>query len=643
MMHYLYISPIGGRSGKEQLLTYGSQVAYTAGTIVSIPFGRTTKFGVVVSTAPKPAFATKEVGNPLPEILPPQLIELAQWMSQYYAQPLSIIMQTILPSGLGKKRRGKLTMPVANSRNKTQFELTNDQRVAIQSIRGSASITNVLHGVTGSGKTRVYQELATMVLQDDKSVLVLVPEISLTPQLVTEFTHIHKNVAVLHSQLSEAQRHLLWQTVQSSTEPWVMVGPRSALFSPLKKIGLIVVDECHETSFVQDSQPKYSALRVARKLAELHPDSKLVLGSATPLVADYYIAQQTKTPIIIMNQATYQLKPQVSIIDIRKRAHFGRHAIFSALLLDAINTTLASGEQTLLFYNRRGTARTALCTNCGWVATCPNCHLPMRLHHDLEELRCHTCDRKMTLPHICPECRQPTLDFKGIGSKRIEHEIQKLFPNSTIARFDSDTPPTEQLHQRYQDLYDGTIDIIIGTQGIAKGLDLPHLDTVGIIQADSELMLPDFSSHERAFQLITQVIGRSGRAGQKSNVIVQTLNPDHPILVQATQQDYSAFYQTEIKEREAVHLPPFSFLLQLSIGYASNATAQKNCQKLADEVKQNHPGVSVRTIAPAFHERRGDAYFWQVVLSSSSRQKLVAIVNELPTRWQFTLDPLNLL
>jgi primosomal protein N' (replication factor Y) len=642
-MNYYLVCPIGVIGGREDLLTYSSKNEVALGSVARIPFGKTNKLGVIVDTTTKPKFTTKEIGEALEEVVPRHLIDLAIWISEYYATRLSVVLQSILPKGLEKKRRHTESNFTKIERSQTLHKLTTDQKNAIEKIEKSNSITHLLHGITGSGKTRVYQELAKRILGEQKSVLVLVPEISLTPQLATEFEQLHDKVLVLHSGLTESQRHKNWQILNGTKEPWVVVGPRSSLFAPLENLGLIIVDECHEPSYTQDSQPKYSALRVARKLAELQEGTKLVLGSATPAIADYFIAQATKTPVISLSTTTNSRDTSIDIVDMREKDIFGTHPLFSKKLLEAMNNSIAQDEQILLFHNRRGTARMSLCGDCGWTAQCPTCHIPYRLHHDKNILKCHTCGLTQKPPQTCPDCKGPNIDFKGFGSKRVESEVTKLFPDSIVARFDGDTPENEQLHNRYQDLYDNNIQIIIGTQGIAKGLDLPYLNTVGIIQADSELFISDYSSSERSFQLTTQVIGRAGRGGHKSHVIIQTLNPDHPAIQFACEQNYKKFYEYEVNERSAEHMPPHTFLLQLTTGYASVSTAENAAQKLAKELKLKHRDIFVRGPSPAFHEHRGKQFYQQLIISASKRSILVEIAKNLPQRWQFTLDPINLL
>ncbi len=642
-MTYYLLCPIGVIAGKEDLLTYSSEIILEIGAVVEIPFGNKTKQGIIIDETTQPEFKTKPIGKILDEVIPQHLIKLSQWMSEYYAVRLTMVLQTVLPKGLGKNRRIKESTSTKTIRSNKKYDLTSEQITAVKQISSSPGITHILHGITGSGKTRVYQELANNTLQQQKSVLVLVPEISLTPQLASEFEQLYEHVLVLHSGLTESKRHTNWQMLKQSSHPWIIVGPRSSLFSPLSDLGLIIVDECHEPSYHQDSQPKYSALRVARKLAELSGNAKLVLGSATPLISDYFIAEATNTPVIAMKTPTNTRNTVVEVVDMRERDTFGTHSLFSKKLINAMNKSIAQNEQILLFHNRRGTARMSLCADCGWVAECPNCHIPFRLHHDHAELRCHTCGLAQSLPQTCPECKSTDIDFRGFGSKRIEAEVRKLYPEVEVARFDGDTPLKEQLQYRYQDLYDNKIQIIIGTQGIAKGLDLPNLNTVGIVQADSELFIPDYSSAERSFQLTTQVIGRAGRSGQSSQVIIQTLNPDHPAIEYAKNQDYLGFYKYEVEERRAEHMPPHTFLLQLTTGYASAKAAESSAIKFKNDIKAKYLNVHVRGPSPAFHEHRGTQYYQQLLISSSKRSLLIEIAKNLPARWQFTLDPINLL
>lgn len=643
-MYYL-VCPLGAVAGTSDLLTYRSEDKLPVGALVRIPFGSRDTYGVVITSTSEPLFVTKPISEVLTPIIPRHLLTLAQWISEYYATRLPVVMQTILPTGIAKNRRAKTTQAQTPHRELSNQPLTAEQSRVITAIRSSTEVTHLLHGVTGSGKTRVYQELAKDSLKAKKSVIVLVPEIALTPQLQAEFHTISKNVIVLHSKLTESERHQKWRLLLENPDtPWVVIGPRSVLFSPLTNLGLIVIDEAHEPSYQQDSNPKYNALRVARKLADLIPGNPtLVLGSATPALIDYFVASEKNSSILTMSSPTKSRNTTIDIVDISDNNAFGANKLFSKKLLSAMNKSIVQNQQILLFHNRRGSARQNLCGNCGWVATCPTCHLPLRLHRDYGKLLCHTCGFIHQLYTLCPECGSSDVYFKGFGSKQIEVEIQKLYPSSTIARFDSDTASADQLHNRYQDLYDNKISIIIGTQGIAKGLDLPHLSTVGIIHADSELFIPDFSSAERSFQLTTQVIGRAGRSGQPATVIIQTLNPEHPAILYAAKQAYINFYTYELGERRAEHMPPYTFLLQLTAGYASVSSAKKSASEMKRQILKTYPDVFVRGPAPAFHEHRGSRYYQQLIVSSHKRPVLVEIAKNLPQRWHFFLDPINLL
>lgn len=642
-MSYYLVCPIKVIGGTKELLTYESEQPLAIGQVVEIPYGKKAVEGVVWEEVPRPEFALKKITAQREELLTGSLMKLASWISQYYAARLPVVLQTMLPAGMGKKRRNLKFDSVEKTRRETTQKLSPAQAKAIQTIEQSASITHLLHGVTGSGKTRVYQELAKKVLSRNKSVLILVPEISLTPQLSDEFQHLSVEVIVLHSQLTEAQRHIHWKYIKNSEEPLVIIGPRSALFAPLNAIGLIVVDECHEPSFIQDSHPKYHALRVARKLAELHKGCKLVLGSATPSITDFYYASKTNAPLISLPNPVVKRNRAVVVIDSKKRENFTKHPLLSNSLLSEIEKSLKSSHQILLYHNRRGTARIALCGSCGWIAECPNCLIPLRLHHDRHQLECHVCTYHEPLKSSCPECKNPDVEFKGFGSKRIEQEVKKLFPKAKVARFDSDTPLSEQLHKRYDELYNNKIDIIIGTQGLAKGLDLPKLRTIGIIQTDTELFIPDFSSNERAFQLITQVIGRAGRTGDEAVAIIQTLNPENATLQTAINENYREFYNEEIENRRAAHLPPFTFLLQLQIGYNTEKTAETAAQEMAKKIKMRHPKVTIHGPTPTFYAYRGGKHYYQLVIKAQSRALLVEIASNLPSRWIHTLDPINLL
>jgi primosomal protein N' (replication factor Y) len=339
------------------------------------------------------------------------------------------------------------------------------------------------------------------------------------------------------------------------------------------------------------------------------------------------------------------VEPTIDLVDMTKRGNFTRHPFLSNTLLEQLETTFAEGKQALIFHNRRGTASTTLCENCGWQSGCPRCYVPLTLHADQHTLRCHICDLKAPVPTSCPVCHHADIIHKGLGTKRIESELHKLFPDRTIARFDGDTASTDSVDQRYQDLYDGHINLIIGTQVIAKGLDLPHLRTVGVVQADAGLSLPDFGAPERTFQLLAQVIGRVGRSHHATQVVVQSYQPSHPAIQDGLTRNYADFYQRTLALRRHANFPPFCYLLKLVCVYKTEKSAVQNARKLASVLKQHAPStVEVLGPTPAFYERVRDTYRWQLVIKSPRRQDLIDLLQHVPSaHWQFELDPTSLL
>ncbi len=645
-MHYYEVAPNQIVRAGSDVFTYASDQPLAIGGIVTIEVGTKTLVGIVIGEVPKPSYATKPIASIIePDPLPAPLVATAQWIASYYATPLAVVLQTILPRGLTKKRR---TLPKALShpkRNRTKNVLNPDQSSALETIRAMSPGTALLHGVTGSGKTRVYLEAAKETLAAGRSCIVLVPEIALTSQLVADFQHDIPDILLTHSGQTESERHQTWREALASTRPRIVIGPRSALFTPLADVGLVIIDECHEPSFKQEQAPRYSALRVASTLMH-HASGKLVMGSATPLIADYYVARQSRRPIITMPRSavTNAIPPAVTTVDMTKRGNFDRHYFLSDHLLASIDATLADGHQVLLFHNRRGSASTTLCTNCGWYAGCERCFVPLTLHADSHELICHICGRTHRVPTVCPECGYTDIVHKGIGTKLIESEIRKLYPSSTIARFDGDTTTDDTVHQRYQELYDGHIQLLIGTQVLAKGLDLPHLRTVGVVQADAGLSLPDYSSSERTFQLLAQVIGRVGRSTHPTQVVVQSYQPNSQVIRDALAQDYAAFYERTLGLRRTTQYPPFCFLLKLTCAYKTEATAVKNSRGLASTLRQAGLDIEVLGPTPAFYERIRDTYRWQLVVKSSSRQALLGALQLVPPKnWQYELDPISLL
>jgi primosomal protein N' (replication factor Y) len=646
-MHYYEVAPNQIIRADSAFFNYSSESLLSVGQIVLVEIGKKQVIGIVLHQTSKPSYPTKPIISIIEQTpLPHQLIDLALWLSKYYVTPLATVLQTILPRGLQKKRRPQSKQTEITKRNRTNIVFNKEQLSALKILTKFSSGTFLLQGVTGSGKTELYIDIAKQAIANGTSAIILVPEIALTSQLISEFSQHFDNLLVTHSKMTESARHLVWSEALESAEPRIVIGPRSALFTPLKSIGAIIIDEAHEPSFKQEQNPKYSALRVATMLGRFHK-AKVIFGSATPSIIDRYLAEKSNRPILKLTKLarTDSLLPVVTLVDMKKRANFNDHRFFSKQLLEQITNTLKIGKQVLIFHNRRGSTSTTLCEECGWTAECPKCFLPLTLHADHHRLYCHICGYSADVPTSCPVCGSADIIHKGIGTKLIESELRKLFPAANIARFDADNTNDEAVNARYSDLYSGVIDIAIGTQIIAKGLDLPHLRTVGVIQADSGLALPDFNTNERTFQLLAQVIGRVGRNEHQTQVIVQSYQPTHPSIISGLTQDYESFYTHTLSERRRGLFPPFTHLLKLTCVYKTEFAAIKNAQKLASELHTTvDKSVQILGPTPAFYERQHDTYRWQLVLKSPKREYLIDTLKLIPpTHWQFELDPTSLL
>lgn len=645
-MKYYLIAPAKTFHSSDNLLTYSSETPLKIGQIVEIPLGRQSTIGIVVKNTTQPDFDTKSITKIIYEQpLPKKLVDALFWLSSYYRCPLSTVIQAALPRGITKNRRGKL--PEAPNITPIDNPLNSAQRAAIKAIEENPANTILLHGITGSGKTNIYIELCARTLAKNQSVILLVPEIALTSQLVRNFQQHFKNITLLHSNLTESLRHQLWEKILTDNQPQVIIGPRSALFAPVQDLGLIIIDEAHEPAYHQEQNPKYSASLLAGKLA------KTVLGTATPLISDYYLCK-SHNAVVEINQLAIESDKHtsISVIDLKDHSDFTKSRILSNQLIESIKASLANHTQSMLFHNRRGTAPMTICDKCGWQALCPNCFLPLVLHADAFQMRCHTCARNFPVPTACPECKNASIHHKGFGTKLIEDELHRLFPSAKIARFDMDTDDDLKLTKIYDEVYRGDYDIIVGTQMIAKGFDFPRLTTLGIVQADAGLSLPDFSSEERTFQLITQVIGRAKRGHQNSNIFIQSFQPDHPIISLASQSDYASFYNYLVQKRQQSKLPPYSFLLKLSVTYKTETATVKNIRTLYKKVIQTAKQLQIpenRIVVsppmPAFHERTSTGYTWQLVIKAKSRQNLLDIFDHLPKNnyLHYDFDPISLL
>jgi len=640
-MHYLAVLVADPSYHGTEALTYSSEESLAVGSLVYVPLRLKRVLGIVSGTSTdKPPFAVKAATAIDAPPLPAELIATLEWLYTYYPAPLGAVVQQFLPKDLPKKEKPPL--PYAAPDTSSLPSLTSEQHEALAGIEPRG--LHILHGETGSGKTRVYIELALRAFSAGKSALIATPEIGLTPQLEVNFRNIFGDrVIVLHSQLTEATRRKIWLHILRESKPLILIGPRSILFAPVKKPGVIILDEAHETAYKQDKAPYYHASVVASKLASLH-EIPLVLGSATPLVSDYFIASQKQRPILRMAQtAKTATTNEITIVDIRDHGKFGKNSHLSDLLIAEIKKTLSNKEQVLLFLNRRGTARIIMCESCGWQAVCPHCDLPMVYHNDTHTIRCHTCNFTAKPPTSCVECHNASILFKSIGTKAITEEIQRLFPDANVSRYDTDNKKGERIEHHYDAVRDGKVDILVGTQTLAKGLDLPKLSLVGVVIADTSLFVPDFSAQERTYQLLHQVVGRVGRGHSDGKVIIQTYSPESPILQAIVRKDWKSFYDREISERKQFLFPPYCYVLKLWCRRASQQSAQNAATQLAKELQRTGRKIRVEGPAPAFHERADNKYQWQLIVKTKQRSELLDIIKALPSGWSHDIDPMNLL
>ncbi|MFQ6058669.1 MAG: primosomal protein N', partial [Anaerolineae bacterium] len=572
-------------------------------------------------------------------------------------------------------------------------KLTPDQEAAWREIekgirdKGQGTRVYLLHGVTGSGKTELYLRALGEVLAQGRQAIVLVPEIALTPQTIRRFAaRFPGRIAVAHSKLSLGERYDGWRRMRDG-EVDVVIGSRSAVFAPLPRLGLIVIDEEHEWSYKQEKMPRYHAREVALKYAQL-TGAVVILGSATPSVESYYRAQRgeyklLRLPKRIMGhrrrieeqraryqvsgiryqavgegyeEALYAEMPPVQVVDLRQELRAGNRSIFSRALQEAMIVALAAGEQVILFLNRRGAATFIMCRDCGHVLKCPRCEVPLTYHSIEDDLICHHCNLRTFVPQACPSCWSGRIKFFGIGTQKVEQVTRRLFPQARIVRWDRDTTGGKLSHEEFlRQFIERRADVMIGTQMIAKGLDLPLVTLVGVVTADTALHLPDFRAGERTFQLLTQVAGRAGRSILGGKVIIQTYTPEHYAIQAASRHDYEAFYRQELAFRREQGYPPFSQLVKLVYTHRDERRCQEEAEKLHRVLRNKIarlglPSIDLIGPAPAFLRRLRGQYRWQIIVRALRQAQDTAqdphpLLQDLalPLGWRVDVDPVSLL
>ena len=537
-------------------------------------------------------------------------------------------------------------------------ELTPDQKQVWSPIEHAldhgAKHPFLLHGITGSGKTEIYLRAVEKTLQAGRQALILVPEIALTPQTVRRFmARFPGEVGLVHSKLSPGEQYDTWRRARSG-DLNVIIGPRSALFSPLKNIGLIVLDESHDNSYYQAEPPFYHAREAAVDYAALI-GATCILGSATPSIESRYLSDQGKWQRLALTQriltggkADTGRLPDVEVVDMREELKGGNRSIFSRAMQAALAETLMRNEQAILFLNRRGTGTYVFCRSCGHTMRCPRCsEASLTYHRAGEALMCHRCGYKRNMPDQCPECKSSTIRHYGMGTEKVEEEVQHFFPQARALRWDWETTRKKGAHDLILTHFTNhQADILIGTQMLAKGLDLPLVTFVGIVLADVGLNLPDFRAGERVFQTLTQVAGRAGRSALGGKVVLQTFNPDSYVLKAAAGHDYENFYQKELGYRQSMQYPPFKQLIRLEYRSNEAARAENTASALArhlEALAKKHPQAGTEVIGPApcFYSRLEGRFRWQIVLRGQDPARILAGMQLRD--WRVEVNPQSLL
>lgn len=517
----------------------------------------------------------------------------------------------------------------------------------------------LIHGITGSGKTEVYLQLIQYCFDNGKKAIVLVPEISLTPQMVDRFKgRFGENVAVLHSRLSMGERYDQWRMIRDGKIK-VVVGARSAVFAPVENLGMIIIDEEHESSYKSEITPKYHARDVARERCKIE-NAVLMLGSATPSVETYHRAMEGQIDFLqLTDRANNALLPRVEIVDMRRELEEGNRSVFSKRLAEEMGKNIESGQQTILFLNRRGYASFVLCRNCGYTVKCANCNITMTYHAHDERLICHYCGYTTRNPSICPKCKSNYIRHFGTGTQKVEEEIKKQFPSGTVIRMDMDTTTYKNSHEEILTAFrEKNVNIMVGTQMIAKGHDFPNVTLVGVLAADSLLNFNDYKASEKTFQLVTQVAGRAGRGELPGRVVIQSYNTEDFSIVTACRHDYASFYNQEIKVREMLCYPPFTNIATVTFSGIFDRQVYSKAQEIRNIIAElfDKYAVAADILGPARSPltRIKNKFRWRIVIKCKDMDKLIDILTEVsdgfykkkeknPVELSVDVNPVNML
>lgn len=663
-MKYVSVIVDNNSNATDELYTYISEFNdIQTGNKVSLPFSRSNRIvdgyiAAVSDEKPEGIVGMKKIRTIDPDFrLSKEAVETALWMHGRYVCRYIEAVRCFLP-GRSSSRATKDPFEGIERRADKAKALNDEQQRAYASLADSLEKKRadifLLFGVTGSGKTEVYLQAMQKCLEQGRQGVMLVPEISLTPQTVSRFIDRFgkENIAVIHSRLTPQQRAAEYRRIAEGGAR-IVIGARSAVFAPFDDIGLIILDEEHDASYKSDMSPKYDCRELAAKRVIAH-SAVLLLGSATPSVSDYYRCRQGIFKELRLKERYNKVPlPEVSVVDMRAEIKAGNRSLFSSKLVSEIKSCSASGKQMILLLNRRGYSNFVSCRDCGYTVKCPDCGIAMSYHKEADALICHYCGKRKRLPKRCPDCGSSLIGRFGAGTEQLEEKAKELFPELSIERLDLDTAKRKgSAESALRRFAKGKTDMLIGTQLVAKGLDFANVGLVGVINADTALNLPDFRAAERSFQLVTQAAGRAGRGDERGRVVIQTYTPDHPAVVCAAKQDYLSFYEQEIKIRKLAAYPPFTSIFRLVFGGEDEKLARQSAEKCA-EVLSEKLDDSYLLLGPCMApiNKAGKLYRYQLMIKAPAekRRALSSLINSIKkdrketTLLTVDIDPYSLL
>lgn len=612
------------------------------GSICHVPFGKKTIRGVIFniqdnSDGKNLGYKLKEILDISDVVMPKNYIEIAEWVSTYFLCSLGEAVALFLPPDRKRgiietdKTKKELDIP------KLKIKLSDEQEKILGSLINNLAKKErkpaLLFGVTGSGKTEIYLKFVEKCLKNEKQAIILVPEIMLTPQIVEKFEELFPNqVALVHSHLTEKDKFLAY-TQFYSNEKQILIGPRSALLVPSNNLGLIIIDEEQEDAYKQEKSPRYHAVTLAEEITK-KTGAYLLLGTATPRIESYFKAKSDLYDLFILNSRYHKLiLPPAEVVDLREEIKKDNYSPISIKMQSAISSVLKNKKQIILFLNRRGMSTFVSCRDCGFVVLCPKCDIPLvyHLNEKYNGLSCHHCDYTASIPSVCPECQSSKIKFFGAGVEKIESEIKKLFPKARVRVIEGKSIQNKSdLAKLHSDLKNGKVDILIGTQILAKGLDLENIDMVGIISADVGMHMPYFRAMEKTFQIITQVSGRSGRKHNVGQTIIQTYWPESKAIMLASQHNFDAFYKGEIINREELGYPPFCHLIRVVSEDKNAQKAQKEIDRIAEKLKES--GIKYIGPGKCFFSKLHNKFRYHLIIKTKNwpKEKIYSIFKSNP-------------